>query len=362
MKIRNLLFLIILFITLACLPIKKAFAADCAASDYTCAEIESLLDEVSAGLSPTTHASEHADGGNDEIARMCEGVTLQTFGNNDATPDVSNGGTEIHRCWQVHGSSSPTITHFDDGDDLSEFSDGDGFYLLVNFTPVIDFSDNANIEGNANTDFTGVAAQKVWLHFILEGSQWVCVNFTSGMSNPTTLDVDAIAIPTTTSGDQTLTVGQIGLKTDEDLFVTHGGANGEVQAEVGISLLSHFAISFDPDAVCDGAVDRLFLMTVGDDAPHGITIVEWKVSFEADPTTEADLDLKYADAFIGVANAAVIDVLDTTAGVATEDTNANINSGNAVANGKVLYLEFGTAYTETTHQVIFEMWYYAEED
>ena len=109
-------------------------------------------------------------------------------------------------------------------------------------------------------------------------------------------------------------------------------------------------------------MDRLFLFTVGDEAPNGIIIDEWKVSFEADPTTEADLDLKYADAFIGVANAAVIDVLDTASGVSAEDTDANINSGSAVAYGKVMYLEFGTAYTETGHQIIFEIWYHLEED
>jgi len=156
--------------------------------------------------------------------------------------------------------------------------------------------------------------------------------------------------------------GQIGLQSTDDQLVFHGGSAGEIQGEAAKSLLEHKMWSFDPKTVCDGAVDRLFLMTIGDDAPEGIIITEWKVSFEADPTTEVDLDLKYADAFIGVANAAVIDVLDTSAGVSSEDTNANINSGAAVANGKVLYLEFGTAYTETTHQVIFEIWYYAEED
>jgi len=54
----------------------------------------------------------------------------------------------------------------------------------------------------------------------------------------------------------------------------------------------------------------------------GIHILAWKVSFEADPTTEVDLDLKRADAFIGVANSAVMDVLDTTAGVSSESTAA----------------------------------------
>ena len=118
----------------------------------------------------------------------------------------------------------------------------------------------------------------------------------------------------------------------------------------------HKTWSFDPDAVCDGAVDRLFLMTAEDGYGNDFVVDRWKVSFEADPTTEADLDLKHADAFIGVANSAVMDVLDTTNGASSETTAANINSGAAVANGKVIYLEFGTAYTETTHQVIFEMW------
>lgn len=117
--------------------------------------------------------------------------------------------------------------------------------------------------------------------------------------------------------------------------------------------------SFNPKAVCDGTIDRLFLMTLGDDAPNGFVVTAWKLSFDADPTTEIDLDLKRADAYIGVANSAVMDVLDTTAGVSSESTVANINSGAAVANGKVMYLEFGTAYTTDNLQCIFELWGYA---
>lgn len=156
--------------------------------------------------------------------------------------------------------------------------------------------------------------------------------------------------------------GNLHLNTTDEQLSFHSAADGEISGEASISLIYHRMWSFDPDAICDGAVDRLFLMTVGDDAPEGITIDEWKCSFEADPTTEADLDLKRADAFIGVANAAVVDVLDTTTGTSSEDTDASINAGAVVANGKVLYLEFGTAYTETTHQIIFEFWYHLEED
>jgi hypothetical protein len=116
------------------------------------------------------------------------------------------------------------------------------------------------------------------------------------------------------------------------------------------------ASSFDPKVVCDGAVDRLPLMQVLATAyPGGINILSWNFSFEADPTTEIDLDLKRADAQIGVANAAVMDVLDTTSGASSEVTAANINSGAAVAVGKFVYLEFGTAYTETGHTCCFTM-------
>lgn len=119
----------------------------------------------------------------------------------------------------------------------------------------------------------------------------------------------------------------------------------------------HFEISFDPKAVSDGEYDRLFLFTIGNWAPNGINILAWRCSFDENPATEIDLDLKRADAFIGVANAAVMDVCDTTDGVSSESTPANINGGATVANGNVVYLEIGTPYTDTTRIVIFEMEY-----
>lgn len=184
------------------------------------------------------------------------------------------------------------------------------------------------------------------------------------LSLPASIDLGGktLEIPNGTADVALAAAGQIDLnETDEQLSV-HSGSNGEISGEVAIPLIYTKSWSFDPDAVCDGAVDRLFLMYVGDEAPEGIIIDEWKVSFEADPTTEADLDLKYADAVIGVANAALVDVLDTTTGASSEDTDANINSGSAIPNGKVLYLEFGTAYTESNHQIIFQVWYHFLEN
>jgi hypothetical protein len=162
--------------------------------------------------------------------------------------------------------------------------------------------------------------------------------------------------------ETTVTDGQV------VLFNGTGGKSGKKAAGTGSARLVdgvlgvvpvHYMWSFNPKAVCDGTIDRLFLMTIGPDAPSGFKISKWSVSFDADPTTEADLDLKRADAFIGVANSAVVDVCDTIAGVSSESTAANINGDAAVGLGKVLYLEFGTAYTDDNLQIIFELWGYA---
>jgi hypothetical protein len=147
-----------------------------------------------------------------------------------------------------------------------------------------------------------------------------------------------------------------------------GGKSGKKATGTGMARLNDgvmtavpvaFRITFNPKAVCDGTIDRLFLMTVGPDFPSGLVITRWNLSFDADPATEVDLDFKRADAFIGVANSAVVDVLDTTNGASSETTAGNINAGATIANGKVLYLEFGTPYTDDNLQMIFEFWGYA---
>ncbi len=165
------------------------------------------------------------------------------------------------------------------------------------------------------------------------------------------------ALPSAAGSSTLASAGEIKLNTTNKIIGVHNGTR-----EVALPLVGHFEISFDPKAVCDGAVDRLFLFKVGNWAPFGITITGWSLSFEADPTTEVDLDLKRATAVIGVGSAALMDALDTTAGVSSETTAANINGGSVVANGQVVYLEFGTAYTETGHQIILSIEYEIEED
>jgi hypothetical protein len=87
-----------------------------------------------------------------------------------------------------------------------------------------------------------------------------------------------------------------------------------------------------------------------------LTVTRIDVTCHADPTTELDFDLKWADAFIGLANAAVIDELNTTAGVTT------ITSGfddATVAASKCIYILFNAdpdaAITQVTIDVTYDL-------
>jgi hypothetical protein len=66
----------------------------------------------------------------------------------------------------------------------------------------------------------------------------------------------------------------------------------------------------------------------------------------------------FADAWIGLASGTTIDVLDTTNGVSSEDTNANIYSGNVIPNGKVVYFELNADPEGTCVQYIVSLWWF----
>lgn len=196
----------------------------------------------------------------------------------------------------------------------------------------------------------------------IDKTEWDSMTITNLSVGDLNMTSGTMRLPNTSSDESLSNSGGVNLNTTDEQLTVHSAADGEISGEVSVSLIKTFAITFDPDAICDGAVDSLFLMWLGDEAPEGIIIDEWKISFEANPTTEIDADLCYADAMIGKANEVIVDAVDTTDGTATEDTDANINSGNAVPNGKVLYLDINTAYTESGHQVLFQMWYHYEAD
>jgi len=140
-----------------------------------------------------THASRHNDGGADEIDRLTEGITSVETETADGTIDVTNGTTQVVRL--LESNANGTVTDFVDEDegDHSEFVTGDWFiFRMTDASTTIDFSTNANIEGNCNTDFTGSATQIVDLLFRFQGTYWILVNDLGCRSDPLTLSISSI--------------------------------------------------------------------------------------------------------------------------------------------------------------------------
>lgn len=162
------------------------------------------------------------------------------------------------------------------------------------------------------------------------------------------------------TGNPTLTeTGMIAYDEDDDQIVFYDANNGElVSNEVALSAIKHLALSFDPGSWYDIDTEK-FLITIGDDAPSGIIIDQWEVSCNVDPDVEINADLRYADAWIGLANPVDIDEIDTTNGTSSEDTDSNINGGSAIPNGKVFYLGFDGDPEGTCTQMILEVWFHA---
>jgi hypothetical protein len=97
---------------------------------------------------------------------------------------------------------------------------------------------------------------------------------------------------------------------------------------------NHIAVSFNP--ISNYSVNAPVPLVLSTEA--ALHVIGIKVSCDSDPATEIDADIKYANAYIGLASPAVISAINTTAGV--------FDSGAiyvAVASGKCIYLEFGAS-------------------
>ena len=153
-----------------------------------------------------THASEHTIGGADITDRLFEGATaaLATLADTNTDFTVVSKGL-----YYTHGLATVTIDDFSDADqDHSEFSDGDYFGILMDDgTVTIDFSANANIEGNAGKDFTDDASDEVFLLFTYYDGTWYCINYNSGFSTPTTLAIDKAQFDYSIANPQAIIIG-----------------------------------------------------------------------------------------------------------------------------------------------------------
>lgn len=143
-----------------------------------------------------------------------------------------------------------------------------------------------------------------------------------------------------------LGAGEIGLCTDtNEVYI---GNSGNVKLETRLTRILRGVVT-DPNGYHTN-VDTIVPIWIAIDA--AITITSIKVWCDANPTTELDLDLKWADNLIGLANAAVVDVCDTLDGYRT------ITSGfddATVAAGKCLYWSFGAAPDAAMKWFAFEI-------
>ena len=83
-----------------------------------------------------------------------------------------------------------------------------------------------------------------------------------------------------------------------------------------------------------------------------ITITGIDVTCNADPTTELDGNLKKADAFIGLANAATLGAFDTTSGAYSGSSLAY-----QVASGKCVYISFDAVPESALKSISFDVTY-----
>ena len=283
------------------------------------------------------------------------GETTISFADGDATPDVSNGGTGLaSHLFQTNNSGAQAISNFDDGTAavdataVDEFTSGDWFWLIVDDQYLsYDFDNTAGdldfLERDPDTDWAGAAGYYEMHLWIFDGTRWNCPTLNGPMTGPNTLSIATLVLPFDESTDGTLTTdGQVHIRGDEDRISYDAGAGGEIAGEVTKSMLEYFVMPIDFTYVFDrDANHRIHLFEVNAKLfPNGIILDYVRVTYTKDPTTEiTNADLKRADDIIGVANAAIIVGIDTTAGSFIEDTDANLNGNAVVAAGQDIYIE-----------------------
>ena len=182
----------------------------------------------------------------DALNELFEGVTVAVITVGDTTPPVASGGLYI----TTGATTVEVLDFYDSGDDNDgDFSDGDFFGLIVedaDFT--IDFSTGTNIKGNADTDFTGIAANPVLVIFVWRSGVWYCTNLNSGFSDPLTFAAKTIMKVTLISGNDTLEANE---QYNGRVFVSAASvlnaAGVETGMEVTVVMNVTANVDFNPD-------------------------------------------------------------------------------------------------------------------
>lgn len=133
------------------------------------------------------------------------------------------------------------------------------------------------------------------------------------------------------------------------------GANlGVVAASTVSGQIQHLRFTLVAPNALVTAVGSPYNIPIWASVDSAITVTRVKVTCNADPTTELTGDVKYADAFIGLANAVVINDFDTATGV-RDDSSISTAS---VAAGKCLYISFDAVPESALKTISFDILYY----
>lgn len=110
-------------------------------------------------------------------------------------------------------------------------------------------------------------------------------------------------------------------------------------------------VLISPNAAVTG-IGSPYNICIWPETDAAITITGMKITCNADPTTELDGDLKRADAFIGLTNAATLGAFDTTSG-----KYSSTSLSYSVASGKCLYLSFNAVPETALKSIAFDIIY-----
>lgn len=284
----------------------------------------------------------------DQVFTM--GKTVTELGNADATPDVSAAATGGNNFYYTNENG--TITDFDDGDDHSEFSNGDWFVLRVDdASTTIDFSENANIEGNAGVDFTGSATQITYLMFIYEDSRWNCVNLQTGMSTPTNLALSSLTMGGVILGDSSPdAAGELGYDSTQ-LSVHDGTASRSVLqvASTTITKSEYLPIRYAEDddsvtapaAVAEVGSTTAVARSFVEDADNGVVFwwnvpidysagIKYRVYYAIETDADADETVAFSMSGCSVGNTDAIACSEGSAVVVTDELTTDYDANEMI--------------------------------
>jgi len=290
--------------------------------------------DITADLEEETHAAEHAVSAADTVFPADPGADRVLMWDDDP-------GTLIW--YDISGDGF--------GDMLKATYDvsGDGF-VDGNDVPYA-----AAWNGDVNAPSMNAVYDEMETKGDIAGQVWTGVHDFGGATS--------LEIPNDESADATLTtLGQVHIRGDEDRLSAHLGAGGEIAGEATISFVKSIFVTFDPGSVYDSNSIVPLPKVSSKQYPNGIIIDAWEVNCHLNPDVEMDFNLGYSVNPMDMADPNLIDVLDTTNGQSSEDTDASINGGAAVPVNTYIMLYFDADPEGTCTVLSLQIWYHGEED